>query len=175
MNMKLRFWKAMAGLLFGSVLGFSTSSHALSQLGQAPDPSVIISAGGLEWVWAAPCSPSQPSCGEVQLHHGFEVASEQDWLSSFLSLADIIDAFTNDNGGTICASPYFSTAHDHCDLGDLQIGAVFNLPASFGGQFVGSSQLESFLVRAEVPEPETLALLAFGLLGISALRKRASV
>lgn len=171
--MKLHFWKALTGLLFSSVLGFSTSAQALSMLGQEPDPSVIISAGGLEWVWAAPCAPTEPSCGVVQLHHGFQVATEADWLSSFLSLADIIAAFTNEAGGAICASPYFSTAHDHCDMGDLQQGGAFNLPVSMGGVFAGNPNLEAFLVRGEVPEPESLALLALGLLGISALRKRA--
>ena len=43
--MKLQLWKALAGLLFSGVLGFATSAQALSQLGQEPDPGVIVSAG----------------------------------------------------------------------------------------------------------------------------------
>lgn len=171
--MKLHLWKALAGLLFGSVLGFTTSAQALSMLGQEPDPSVIVSAGGLEWVWAGPCAPTEPSCGVSQPHHGFDIATEADWLASFLSLADIIAAFTDDNGSNICAASYFNTAHDHCDLINLQEGAVTGLPVALGGTGINDWYYEAFYVRGEVPEPESLALLALGLFGISALRKRA--
>lgn len=173
--MKFNVWKTIAGLLFSGVLGFSTSASALSLLGQDPAPGVIVSAGGLEWVWAGPCAPTEPSCGVSQPHHGFDVATEQDWLSSFFSLEDIIDAFTDELGNAICAAPYFNTAHDHCDVVNLESGAIFGLPAFFGGEDNQSWYTEAFYVRSEVPEPETLALLAFGLLGISAMRKRKSL
>ena len=56
---------------------FSGAASAVTMLGQAPDSSVIVQAGGYEWVYAGPCAGTAPSCGPVLLHHDFNFATDE--------------------------------------------------------------------------------------------------
>ncbi len=136
-------------------------------LGQTPPANLIVQAGGLDWVWAAPCAPIQPSCdpGGVVFHDGFGIPTAAQWTNSWPSLAALVAAFTP-GGGQLCASPYFSTSYSHCDSGDLIEGAIWHAPAPIGLEFTDDPAAESFLVRgavAAVPEPATIGLVLTGL------------
>ncbi|MES2538349.1 MAG: PEP-CTERM sorting domain-containing protein [Pseudomonadota bacterium] len=149
------------------------AAHGVTLLGQAPDPSLIVSAGGMEWVYAAPCAGEGASCGPVQLHHDFVFATDAQWNASFASRVALANAFTTPNGGALCAASYFSTVHNHCDLSDISAGYIWHSPL---GDPSGrnSSAAETFLVRASavsVPEPASIALFGMGLLGFAASRR----
>ncbi|QJQ06406.1 hypothetical protein EJG51_011710 [Undibacterium piscinae] len=105
-----------------TAMSFVGSAHAVAMLGQEPDPTLIVDIGGLEWVYAAPCAGKSPSCGVVQLSHGFAFATDAQWLASFSNIAALKSAFTFSNGSVKCAAAYFSTAHNHCDFGDVSNG-----------------------------------------------------
>lgn len=144
--------------------------------GQEPDPNVLVLRDNLEWAWAAPCSEGPGTCGAPSQILGFRDPTQQEWADSFLDRNDLIAAFT---GPTRCASPWLSSFHSHCDVGDLTNGHIWHAfansicnPAYFNGCEAGTT--ETFLVRgAAVPEPETLALMLTGLgLGTLVGRRR---
>ena len=151
------------------------SAQALTLLGQEPAPSFIVDAGGFEWVYAAPCAGEDPSCGIVQLHHGFSFATDAEWNASFADISALVAAFTLPGGSTNCASTYFSTQHDHCDMGDTVQGYIWHSPLAPDAGHRNEPSAETFLIRASnnnVPEPASMALLGIGLAALGFSRRR---
>ncbi len=143
--------------------------------------SVIVNRGGLEWVWASPCAPEQPSCGatlDLTLNGGgWSLPTQQQWLDSFADRLDLYNAF-NPESGQLCASGYWNSGYSHCDASDLFNGHIWHSAFCDPNYFNGceASTTEAFLVRSAgpaVPEPNTLALLSTALAGgIGVFRRR---
>ena len=157
----------------------SPAAFADHMAGIDPPDSLIVTRGLLEWVWAAPVSPdgNHPSAlGPLVLHHGWSLPTLDQWNLSFTGLTDLSNAFQAETS-PLCAAEYFGgDGFDDCNPGDVfgfQGYAVWGAPTTGGwtGNLSTSTSAETFLVRA-VPEPSTLLLLAFGLVGLAAGRKR---
>ncbi len=118
-----------------------------SNLGDPVPASVIVpGTGGLEWVWASPCALNGCTTGILVGKDGFNFATAAQW-----ALRPPPSAF-QDGGANICASPWFDASHNHCDLVNLDNGALGSAPN--GGLPAGTTGLapmvghwETLLVR----------------------------
>ncbi len=153
---------------------------ALTAFADVPS-NLVVTRDGYDWVWAAPCSPVEPSCNAsghgLTMQYGFSLPTVGEWTASFTDTADIYGAFTLGGRAQLCASSYFDSGYSHCDSSDVQAGYIWGAPVgianAFGGDTNGLS--EAFLVRgaAAVPEPSSLILLfSVGVATVIAWRRR---
>ncbi len=141
--------------------------------------NLTVSAGGYQWVWASPCAPVQPSCGQaLNLTDGWSIPTVSEWQASFSSTADVYNTFTLNGTGQLCGSAYFNSGYSHCDSSDVQAGYIWGAPLGISNNLGGATNLasETFLVRGgapAVPEPSSMLLLGSGALGlINSIRRK---
>jgi len=144
------------------------SAYADHNIGDPIPGGLLVSAGGLQWVWAGPCAPLDPSCGAILDFRGFVIPTAADYLASWADNATLFAAMTGK-----CASSYFDDVSnfDHCDEGDLAIAGSVNNPF---GPYGAEPLAEALLIRRGVPEPATLTLLGAGIAALW-FRKRSAV
>lgn len=152
------------------------AAHSATLLGQEVDPSLIVTVGDLEWVYASPCDAID-GCSSVVLHDGFMVATDTQWNASFSTIDALYSAFVSPT--LRCASTYFDVNYDHCDTGDILSGYIWNSPLATTYEQGHSGYGETFLVRgpavavsSDVPEPATVTLLGLGMLGFAVSRRK---
>lgn len=157
---------------------FVLSAVPAQAITNAPVPVAnYITFGGLDWAWANPCAPYQPSCGVVDMSY----QATQGWrfptLAEFLARPAAADFGVS--GNFKCAAAYFSTAYSHCDYNDAVTGYIFDYGYGVLGAKGADSASETWVVRGAaapaVPEPASWAMMIGGL-GIAgaALRRRAT-
>jgi len=156
-------------------------------LNVAVPSNAYISIGNLDWAWAAPCAPTSPSCGVIDLSFqgplGWRLPSALEFASHPVA-ADFIFVGANvPNGGVsaegstfnvapggaaACAAAYFSSAHKHCDWSN----GVAGLWADPAGGW--SSHYETLVVRSisAIPLPFALPLFGAGLVILGFMRRR---
>jgi hypothetical protein len=172
--------RGAAALLATASLYLAGPACASPLLGQAPDPSLIVTVGGLDWVWASGCAATGGVCGEpIQHNDGFYIATRAQWNASFSSSAELLAAFTTPSGFR-CAAAYFEPdyspgVHD-CSPTDVGAGFVWHAPFALLADIApdlayNNDFSDTFLVRQEVPEPGTLVLVAIGIAGLAARRR----
>lgn len=79
------FKHLLLGLGAASLLVVATAMPVQAygvDLGKEPPSSLIVKAGGYEWVWASPCAGEEPTCGLVTVHEDY-VSGHPDYPLGF--------------------------------------------------------------------------------------------
>ncbi len=187
--MKKQLLRALAVLSFA---GCAASAQAA--LINAPLPTnTFITQGGLDWAWAFPLPaangvdlsfqsafgwrlPTLAELAAAPLATDFMFTGANVTLGGTDPLSGATFSATNAalTGAAACATPYFSNAYRHCDWQDGN-GQTY---APWAGTPGAQSFADQLLVRVNnsvaVPEPTTLALLGFGLLGLGMNRRKSA-
>ena len=91
---EMRMRIGIVGLALAALLVAGAPVAAGPLTGLDVPSNLLVLSGGLEWAWASPCAPEEPSCGEpLEMHHGFRVAETADWLAGFTDLNAVLIAF----------------------------------------------------------------------------------
>jgi len=189
--------KIVVVLLVAVVMLIMGAQQAQAILTTQVASNAYITKNGLDVAWAAPCPPSTPSCGPVDLTYqaayGWRIATQADMAVISISATDFsfvganVDYATGNNldeasGATLSAlsgtlplydvavaAPWFSS-YTHVDWSNGYDGLWANLSAP--GQW--GSYYESIVVRssAVVPEPSTYLLLGSGIAGLIVWRRK---
>lgn len=173
-----------------AALVLALPAHA-SFINTAVPTNTYITQGGLDWAWAFPLPAANGLDLSTQGAFGWRLPTLAE-----LSLApDAVDfMFAGANvplggadpvsgatfsavnasltGAAACATPYFSNTFRHCDWQDGN-GQPFQPWAGSPGAQSFADQLVVRDSSNNVPEPATLALVAFGLLVGGIARRRA--
>ena len=164
-----KFLAFFAGVIF-SLHGMVTSAEA-AVIDAPVDSSEYITIDGVDWAWAGPCAPYEPSCGVIDMSYqgplGWAVATASQ-ITAAITAAGGLTAWVDQFAlGDICASAYFNVTYSHCDYSDGYRGYIFDyLGNPDSGMFD-----EVFVLRGTplppVPVPASLPLLIGGILSLA--------
>lgn len=171
---------------------FASNAHAviIDSLTPIPDSNILLNFNnsGLDWVYAGPIAPNEFGAGNIQVPsyraaEGWRFASVAEWASkpdwtNFIqpgfTPADVpAQAGWSDHAKYKFASEYWGN-FSHVDLNDADAGRITN------GLDIGSltGVYETWYIRdsivAQIPEPETYAMMlaGLGLVGFMARRRK---
>ena len=102
--------------------GACPEGAAQSQIGNTVPASVIVTASGLEWVWASPCAQGGSGPCNITIdvgHDGFNFATPAQFA---------LFPFSSFSPSGPCASAWFDFTFNHCDQNDMNAGRYGSAP-----------------------------------------------
>lgn len=187
--MKKMLYSGAAALL----AAVAVNANAVPLATGALPANAFITFGGLDWVWASPCSPT--GCGNGQDALDLSVQGAFGWrlptaaefaarpqASDFAFRGANVPFGGSDANGTsfggapsdaACGAAYFTAGFfNHCDYGDGNIGAIYG-----SANWANEPNVETWLVRGAVPEASTWAMMIAGLAftGLAMRRRKVAV